>query len=143
MRIKNEKKSLLLMMIVALLLAGTAFSQNSGNLEEEINTVSFPLDQEIDVPFVPDGKFPEVGGKASVDLDERGTSTVRISVRNLRSIFDIEGLFASYVIWAVLPDGSTQRIGELRTDDPKKASGAQLKAVVNLNTFGMIVTIEP
>lgn len=145
MSLKIERVAVfpVLIFILSSLFVGTVFSQSSNNIVEEIQVISFPLDRKIDVPLVPDGRFAGVVGSAKVELDKRGTAEIKVSVKNLPSVFEKGELFAAYVFWAVLSDGSMQRLGELIPGNPKKASNASLKSIINSNTFGMLVTIEP
>ena len=47
--------------------------------------------------------------------------------------------YLTYVLWAVSPQGRAVNLGELVV----KNGSANLKAVVDMQTFGMIVTAEP
>jgi hypothetical protein len=47
--------------------------------------------------------------------------------------------YLTYVFWAVSPQGRAENLGEVVV----KHGSAQLKAVTDLQTFGMIVTAEP
>ena len=143
LKIKRIAVFLFLTIILCSLSVGTAFSQSANNIVEEIQVISFPLERKIDVPLVPDSRFAGVSGSANVELNKRGTAEVKVSVKNLPSVFDVGDFFAAYVLWAVLPDGSLQRLGELIPGNAKKASGASLKPTISSNTFGMLVTIEP
>ena len=47
--------------------------------------------------------------------------------------------YLTYVLWAISPQGRAVNLGELQP----KGGSANLKAVVDMQTFGMIVTAEP
>ena len=47
--------------------------------------------------------------------------------------------YLTYVLWAVSPEGRAVNLGELALDH----SNAHLKAITDLQTFGLIVTAEP
>jgi len=47
--------------------------------------------------------------------------------------------YLTYVFWAVSPQGRAENLGEV----PLKNGSAQIKAVTDMQTFGMIVTAEP
>ena len=47
--------------------------------------------------------------------------------------------YLTYVLWAVSPEGRSVNLGELALDH----SNAHLKAITDLQTFGLIVTAEP
>ncbi len=94
----------------------------------------------------------------SVQIDFVGTDLMRERVGDresgkqdaigLRSMPDSLGLedstrfgleYLTYVLWAVSPQGRAVNLGELEV----KNRSANLKAVVDMQTFGMIVTAEP
>jgi outer membrane protein OmpA-like peptidoglycan-associated protein len=115
----------------------------SAAIVEEVNLVTFPLDKTVLIKFVPDAKFPKITGEAKIDLDERGRTSIEAKFKKLPSVFDLNGLYSAYVLWAILPDGTTQRLGELKTKPKSKFSDTSIKTQIQLNTFGMIVTVEP
>jgi hypothetical protein len=119
------------------------FSQSGKTSVEELNVVTFLPDKKINFLFVPDVKFSTTSGKATVELNSRGTASINAEFKNLPSVLDLGGLYATYIVWAVLPDGTTQRLGELKTNPAKVTSNASLETEIQLNTFGMLVTVEP
>ena len=143
MFLKFNKISILLIACFSLLSGPALFAQTPQSSVEEVYVVTFPSNRKIAVPFTPDGKFASVTGKAHVDLDERGVATIKGEFANLPSVFDIGELFSTYIVWAVLPDGSTQNLGELKTDGADKLSNAKFDKEVSSGVFGMLVTAEP
>ena len=99
--------------------------------------------------------FRRVGGAARIDL--QGTELMQqasgeAKVQNKGNRTEIEAKFAgldeatkfgleylTYVLWAVSPQGRAVNLGEVVL---KNGSG-QVKAISDMQTFGMIVTAEP
>src|SRR5258708_16425552 len=95
------------------------------------------------------------GGTTKVDF--RGTDLLQRAsgearVEGKKTNFEIEvkfqgveeatkfGLeYLTYVLWAVSPEGRADNLGELALDH----GNAHLKAVTDLQTFGLVVTAEP
>ena len=131
--------------VVFALLVGVLriFPQSTATTAEEVFVLSYPLDKTIELNFVPEANFSGVGGKVEINLNERGEAHVKAEFKALPSVFDIGSLYASYVFWAVLPDGTTQNLGEIKTNPKSKFSNSSFEAEVRQNTFGMFVTVEP
>jgi hypothetical protein len=128
---------------IVLALPAFAVAQAADTSVEDMQVISFPIDKTIELAFVPDPKFSMVTGKAEIDLNERGMASIHAQFKNLPSVFDLGSLYASYIFWAVLPDGSSQRLGEIKVNPKSKLSDPGFEIEVPLNTFGMFVTIEP
>ena len=84
------------------------------------------------------------------DLMPRGAGEARVENKGNR--VEIQAKFANmgeattfgleyltYVLWAVSPQGRAVNLGELQI----KNGGAQVKAITDMQTFGMVVTAEP
>ena len=95
--------------------------------------------------------------RGSVKVDFHGTDLLRggsgeAKVEAKKTTFEIDAKFSglddpvkfgfeylTYVLWAISPEGRAINLGELVLDK----SNARLKTETNLQTFGMIVTVEP
>src|SRR5215472_8327142 len=93
----------------------------------------------------------------SIEVDFRGTELMgnasgKAKVEGKKSSFAIDAKFEAlddptrfgleyltYVLWAVSPQGRAVNLGELVLDH----GNSHLKAITDLQTFGMIVTAEP
>jgi outer membrane protein OmpA-like peptidoglycan-associated protein len=84
------------------------------------------------------------------DLMRNASGTARVESKSNRIEIDAKfmgledstkfGLeYLTYVLWAISPQGRAVNLGELQP----KGGSANLKAVVDMQTFGMIVTAEP
>jgi outer membrane protein OmpA-like peptidoglycan-associated protein len=99
--------------------------------------------------------YRRTGGAAKIDF--QGTELMQqasgeAKVQNKGSRVEIEAKFASvdeatkfgleyltYVLWAVSPEGRAVNLGELVL----KGGAGEVKAITDMQTFGMIVTAEP
>ena len=99
--------------------------------------------------------YRRAGGSTNVDL--RGTELMQLAtgeakVQNKGNRIEIEARFEgiddatkfgleylTYVLWAVSPQGRAVNLGEVVL----KSGAGQVKAITDMQTFGMIVTAEP
>ena len=66
---------------------------------------------------------PRLKGKAKVETD-RGNAAIEIEFGDLPPAIKVAPGYATYVLWAIMPDGRTENLGELpwRGDPRMKAS---------------------
>jgi outer membrane protein OmpA-like peptidoglycan-associated protein len=84
------------------------------------------------------------------DLMQRGSGEAKVEARktNIQIEAKFEGMedatkfgleYLTYVMWAISPEGRAVNLGEVSLDHGK----GHVKAITDLQTFGMIVTAEP
>ena len=92
----------------------------------------------VPIDFVGTDLMASASGTAKV---ETKSNRIEVDARFLgledSTRFGLE--YLTYVLWAVSPQGRAVNLGELVV----KNRSANLKAVVDMQTFGMIVTAEP
>jgi outer membrane protein OmpA-like peptidoglycan-associated protein len=80
---------------------------------------------------------PRLKGKAKVKA-ERGSAAIEIEFDELPPAINVAPGYATYVLWAITPDGRTENLGEFPwRDDPK------MKTSLPVQRFALIVTAEP
>ena len=82
--------------------------------------------------------LPSASGEAEV---KNKGNRVEISAKfvNLEEATKFGLEYLTYVLWAVSPQGRAENLGELAL----KSGGGEVKAITDMQTFGMIVTAEP
>jgi outer membrane protein OmpA-like peptidoglycan-associated protein len=81
---------------------------------------------------------------AGVLCAQANTGATRISLRfdHLSNPAQFGSEYLTFVLWAVTPEGRSERLGEVTLKNPDDTD-AQLYATTDLQSFGMIVTAEP
>ena len=80
---------------------------------------------------------PRLKGKAKVNA-ERGSAAIEIEFDELPPAINVAPGYATYVLWAITPDGRTENLGEFPwRDDPR------MKTSLPVQRFALIVTAEP
>jgi hypothetical protein len=83
--------------------------------------------------------YPEAKGQATVRA-KAGVVQVDLNLQNLGAPSRFGPQYLTYVLWAITPEGQTQRLGEIITNHKDKS---KLRVTTSLQTFGLIVTAEP
>jgi outer membrane protein OmpA-like peptidoglycan-associated protein len=81
----------------------------------------------------------QAGGEAKIQA-QKGITKIEVSVFGMGQPSKFGAEFLTYVLWAVSPDGRTSNIGEILTNN---LGQGKLQATTQLQTFSLIVTIEP
>jgi len=82
---------------------------------------------------------PETRGNATVEA-KAGTVAIHAKLEGLDSPAKYGPQYLTYVLWAISPEGQTERLGEVITNHK---DDAKLDVTTSLQTFGLLVTAEP
>lgn len=126
--------------VLAFSLAASALAQS--DVQRQTVAITYPLDQAVNVKFRGTTRLPRLKGEAKVRRQGRRGTRVELSVENLPRAIELGGIYTTYVVWAVSPEGRVDNLGEI------KRSGSQfidskLDVTTPLQTFALLVTAEP
>jgi hypothetical protein len=81
------------------------------------------------------------GAKGSATVEAKpGAVTIRAKLERLGAPQQFGAEFLTYVLWAVSPEGQTDRLGEIITNPHNEG---KLEVSTSFQTFGLLVTAEP
>src|SRR5467141_1700890 len=137
---RSLKLSIAFAWIVILVSALGVLAQN--DTRRTTIAITYPLDQTIEVPFHGTTRLPRLKGSAKVRRQGRRGTRVQLNIDNLPRAYELGGIYTTYVLWAISPDGRVDNLGEIkRGGSPFIAS--KLDVTTPLQTFALIVTAEP
>jgi outer membrane protein OmpA-like peptidoglycan-associated protein len=120
--------------------SGLAFAQN--DVTRTTTAITYPLDQTIEVPFRGTTRLPRLKGTAEVKRQGRRGTRVQLAIDNLPRGYELGGVYTTFVLWAISPDGHVDNLGEIK----RSGSGmvdSKIDVTTPLQTFALIVTAEP
>jgi outer membrane protein OmpA-like peptidoglycan-associated protein len=126
--------------LVLIISAAGVFAQN--DTRRTTVAITYPLDQTIEVPFHGTTRLPRLKGSASVRRQGRRGTRVQLHLDNLPRGYELGGVYTTYVLWAISPDGHVDNLGEIK----RSGSGlvdSKIDVTTPLQTFALIVTAEP
>ncbi|MFL6209077.1 MAG: OmpA family protein [Pyrinomonadaceae bacterium] len=137
----STRYAALLIFTLSLLLA-PALVQGQSDIPRETVAITYPLDQSVTVRFRGTTRLPRLSGEAKVKRSGRRNTRVELSVNNLPRASELGGVYTTFVLWAISPEGRADNLGEI------KRSGSQfidskLDVTTPMQTFALIVTAEP
>jgi outer membrane protein OmpA-like peptidoglycan-associated protein len=141
MRLSGSPFHVAAALLFALLLCAPVALAQADSRRETV-AVSYPLEQSVSVKFRGTTRLPRLSGSAKVRRTGRRNTRVELSVDNLPRAYEVGGIYTTYVLWAISPEGRADNLGEL------KRSGSQfidtkIDVTTPLETFALIVTAEP
>jgi outer membrane protein OmpA-like peptidoglycan-associated protein len=126
--------------LVLIASAAGAFGQNDAR--RTTTAITYPLDQTIEVPFHGTTRLPRLKGSAKVRRQGRRGTHVELHIDNLPRAYELGGVYTTYVLWAISPDGHVDNLGEIK----RSGSGiidSKIDVTTPLQTFALVVTAEP
>jgi outer membrane protein OmpA-like peptidoglycan-associated protein len=139
-RPKSAQIAVLVLAACASVFATTIFAQS--DIPRRTTAVTYPLDETIEVKFRGTTLLPRLKGEAKVKRAGRRGTRVELAIDNLPRANELGGIYTTFVLWAISPDGRVDNLGEIkRGGSPYIAS--KLDVTTPLQTFALIVTAEP
>lgn len=112
------------------------------DVARKTTAITYPLDDMVTVPFRGTTRFPRMKGSATVKRTTRSGTRVELTVDKMPRPFELGAGYATYVVWAISPEGQVDNLGEI------KRSGlffidSKITVTTPLQTFALIITAEP
>lgn len=133
-------KSLVLVLSIVLLSASSVIAQV--DVPRKTNAVTYPLDELVLVRFRGTTRFPRMKGDASIKRTSKNGTEISLSVSKMPRPFELGAGYATYVLWAISPNGQIDNLGEIKRRGFWEFD-SKIKVTTPLQTFALIVTAEP
>jgi outer membrane protein OmpA-like peptidoglycan-associated protein len=129
-----------LLCLALLITAPQVFAQS--DLPRQAVAITYPLDQSITVKFRGTTVLPRLKGEAKVRRAGRRGTRVELSVEDLPRANELGGVYTTYILWAISPEGRVDNLGEIKRGGSFLVN-SKLDVTTPLQTFALIVTAEP
>jgi len=120
--------------------AGVAMSQV--DVARRTTAITYPLDDQVFVQFRGTTRFPRMKGEAKVRRTGRNGSVIELLVSKMPRPFELGAGYATYVLWAISPDGQVDNLGEIKRRGFFEFD-SKMNVTTPLQTFALIITAEP
>lgn len=119
-----------------------AFIAAQSDVPRQTIAVTYPLDETLTVRFRGTTRLPRLSGTAKVRRAGRRGTRVELNVDNLPRASELGGVYTTYVLWAISPEGHVDNLGEIKRSGSNFID-SKLDVTTPLQTFALIVTAEP
>ena len=137
---KDLVTGLVISLFLTALLSLTAFGQV--DVARRTTAVTYPLDEQVLLQFRGTTRFPRMKGDAKIKRTSRNGTEVEVSVSKMPRPFELGAGFATYVLWAISPDGQVDNLGEIKRRGYFEFD-SRISVTTPLQTFALIITAEP
>lgn len=139
MKIQSSSKIVLTCALI-LLSVFTIFGQV--DVPRRTTAITYPLDEQVMVQFRGTTRFPRMKGEARVKRTSRNGTEIELSVSKMPRPFELGRGYATYVLWAISPDGQIDNLGEIKRRGFFEFD-SKISVTTPLQTFALIITAEP
>ncbi|HET6973234.1 MAG TPA: OmpA family protein [Pyrinomonadaceae bacterium] len=123
-----------------LLVVSIAIAQQ--DVERKTVAITYPLDETVTVKFRGTTLLPRLKGEAKVKRAGRRGTRVELSVEDLPRASELGGIYTTYILWAISPDGHVDNLGEIKRGGSVFVN-SKIDVTTPLQTFALILTAEP
>ena len=117
-------------------------SQNSSliniHVSQNIPTVNYATKGSTSIDFLGTALMPRATGQAKIG-NSKGSVQIEAQFKDMPEPTTFGSIYLVYVLWAITPEGRATNLGQLVYKDQK----SKMEVTTKLQTFGMMVTVEP
>lgn len=137
---RDTVRRFVFVVIGSLFLSALTFAQSDN--ERKTIAITYPLDETVTVKFRGTTMLPRLKGEAKVKRAGRRGTRVELNIDDLPRASELGGIYTTYVLWAISPDGHVDNLGEIKRSGSSFVD-SKLDVTTPLQTFAMILTAEP
>ncbi len=138
----TSQKILKIFPLLSLLLFLSIAALAQVDVARQTTAITYPQDELVLVQFRGTTRFPRMKGEAKIKRTAKNGTEIDLSVSKMPRPFELGAGYATYVLWAVSPDGQIDNLGEIKRrgffDFDSKIS-----VTTPLQTFSLIISAEP
>src|SRR5829696_968862 len=140
MTFRRIGRHLIFALSACLLFVCTAVAQQ--DTERKTVAITYPMDETVTVRFRGTTLLPRLKGEAKVRRAGRRGTRVKLSIEDLPRASELGGIYTTYIVWAISPDGHVDNLGEIKRSGSSFVN-SKLDVTTPLQTFALILTAEP
>lgn len=133
------RKSFLL--FIALLILNFSIAAQV-DLPRQTVAITYPQDETVQLQFRGTTRFPRMKGEARVKRTAKNGTEIDLTVSKMPRPFELGAGYATYVLWAISPDGQVDNLGEIKRRGFFEFD-SKISVTTPLQTFALIITAEP
>ena len=140
MTFRRIGRHLVFALSVCLVFVSVAVAQQ--DVERKTVAITYPLDDTVTVKFRGTTLLPRLKGEAKVRRAGRRGTRVELNIEDLPRASELGGIYTTYILWAISPDGHVDNLGEIKRSGSTFVD-SKIDVTTPLQTFALIVTAEP
>jgi outer membrane protein OmpA-like peptidoglycan-associated protein len=141
-KIMNSSKVIIIILALLLLLSIETVVFGQVDVPRRTTAITYPLDEVVFVQFRGTTRFPRMKGEAKIRRTSRNGSEIDLTVSKMPRPFELGAGYATYVLWAISPEGQVDNLGEIKRRGTFEFD-SKMSVTTKLQTFALIITAEP
>lgn len=138
----QNSKALKTLFSLLFVLSTSIFAFGQADVPRRTTAITYPLDDNVIVQFRGTTRFPRMKGDATIKRTSRNGTQISLSVSKMPRPFELGAGYATYVLWAISPDGQVDNLGEIKRRGFFEFD-SKISVTTPLQTFALIITAEP
>lgn len=126
--------------ILLFLSSVSAFAQK--DIGRQTTAVTYPLDELVNLQFRGTTRYPRMKGEGKIKRTSKNGTEIELSISKMPRPFELGAGYATYVLWAISPDGGVDNLGEIRRRGFFEFD-SKISVTTPLQTFALVITAEP
>lgn len=144
----KNSKLLKIVLILSVLLISSLFASAQVDIPRQTTAITYPRDETVTVQFRGTTRFPRMKGEAKIKRTSKNGTEIDLSVDKMPRPFELGAGYATYILWAISPDGQVDNLGEIKRrggilGGPIFDFDSSISVTTPLQNFALIVTAEP
>ncbi len=112
------------------------------DVPRQTTSITYPQDELVTVRFRGTTRFPRMTGSAKIKRTKRNGTEIDLAVNKMPRPFELGAGYATYVLWAISPDGQVDNLGEIKRRGFFEFD-SKISVTTPLQNFALLVTAEP
>ncbi|MBX3294276.1 MAG: OmpA family protein [Acidobacteria bacterium] len=139
---RKLKPSALLLLLLFFSLIFNVEVPAQADIGRRTTAITYPLNERVDIQFRGTTRFPRMSGRAIVRRTARNGTEITVLVSKMPRPFELGRGYATYVLWAISPEGQVDNLGEIKRRGFFEFD-SKIDVTTRLQTFALIITAEP
>jgi outer membrane protein OmpA-like peptidoglycan-associated protein len=118
------------------------FTFGQVDIARQTTAITYPLDELVITQFRGTTRFPRMKGEGRIKRTSKNGTEIEVTVSKMPRPFELGAGYATYVLWAVSPDGQVDNLGEIKRRGTFEFD-SKISVTTPLQTFALIITAEP
>lgn len=112
------------------------------DVARQTTAITYPQDELVYVQFRGTTRFPRMKGEAKLKRTAKNGTEIELSVSKMPRPFELGAGYATYILWAISPDGQVDNLGEIKRRGTFDFD-SKISVTTPLQTFALVVSAEP
>lgn len=138
----NNSRAIIITLALLLVFTSAVTTFAQVDVARRTTAITYPLDDLVFVQFRGTTRFPRMKGEAKIKRTSRNGSEIDLSVSKMPRPFELGAGYATYVLWAISPEGQVDNLGEIKRRGFFEFD-SKMSVTTKLQTFALIITAEP